>query len=423
MTSGPARVSRWEFAAAGVTLFMFAEAFLPRLLSPGVSDVTGEIPESTLLRYLWLPFYGLIAIGLFMAGPKVWSTVWRSPWMMLLALIAMASAAWSIDADLSIRRGFALLATTLLGVYLAVRFDWLTALRLLAAVWLGLLAASLIAGIVAPGWARMGDVHPGAWSGGWWEKNQLGGHASRASFLFAFLAWRDGAFRRTWFAAALISIVLVVLAQSATALLGVGLGFAVLAGAWWMLKGRVWSLAMVWGGVTTLGIGVIIAIAKPELLLGVIGKDATLTGRTDIWDQLFAAISRKPALGYGYMAFWGPDSEPRYWLQQAVDWLAPNGHNGWLDLTISLGVAGLAIFALDVALSGWRAAKLATVSPTGMFALGFLAQFLLFSMSESIILQQNSILWATYVMVSAKLAMEARRSANVLAPFAAGKTA
>jgi O-antigen ligase len=421
--STASRVGRSEFAAAGVTLFMFAEAFVPRLLSPGVNDLTGEIQESTLLRYLWLPFYGLIAIGLFMAGRQVWSAIWRSPWMVLLALMAMASAAWSIDADLSLRRGFALLATTMLGVYLAVRFDWLTALRLLAVVWLGLLAASLIAGIVAPGWARMGDVHPGAWSGGWWEKNQLGGHASRASFLFAFLAWRDGVFRRPWIAAVLISAALVVLAQSATALLGVGLGLAVLAGAWWMLKGRVWSLAMAWGGVTALGVGAILAIAKPELLLSLIGKDPSLTGRTEIWDQLFAAISQKPVLGYGYLAFWGPDSEPRYWLQQAVEWLAPNGHNGWMDLTISLGVVGLGVFALDVVLSGWRAAKLATVSPAGVFALGFLAQFLLFSMSESIILQQNSILWATYVMVSAKLAMEARRSADVLPPFAAGKTA
>ncbi|HVY88032.1 MAG TPA: O-antigen ligase family protein [Hyphomonadaceae bacterium] len=414
---------RWEFAAAGVTLFMFAEAFVPRLLSPGVSDVTGEIPESTLLRYLWLPFYGLIAIGLFMAGSKVWGAIWRSPWTVLLAVMAMASALWSIDPDLSFRRGIALLATTMLGVYLAVRFDWLTALRLLAIVWLALMAASMAAGIVAPGWARMGEVHPGAWSGGWWEKNQLGGHAARASFLFAFLAWRDAAFRKAWGLGFLISVALAVLSKSATSLLGVGLGVGVLGAAWWMLRGRVWSLALVWGGVTMLGLGVIVAMVKPEILLSVIGKDPTLTGRTDIWDQLFQAISRKPVLGYGYLAFWGPESEPRYWLQQAVEWLAPNGHNGWIDLAISLGFVGFAIYALDVVLAGWRAARLSMVSPTGVFAIGFLAQFLLFSMSESIILAQNSILWATYVMVSAKLAMEARRSANVPPPFAAGQTA
>ena len=45
-----------------------------------------------------------------------------------------------------------------------------------------------------------------------------------------------------------------------------------------------------------------------------------------------------------------------------------------------------------------------------VFAIGFLAQFMLFAMSESIILAQNSILWATYVFVSCKLALEAQRA-------------
>ena len=66
-------------------------------------------------------------------------------------------------------------------------------------------------------------------------------------------------------------------------------------------------------------------------------------------------------------------------------------------------------------LSAWRAARLSIVSPAGVFAIGFLAQFMLFAMSESIILAQNSILWATYAFVAAKLAIEARVAA--LPPF------
>jgi O-antigen ligase len=148
----------------------------------------------------------------------------------------------------------------------------------------------------------------------------------------------------------------------------------------------------------------------PGLLLGLIGKDETLTGRTDIWVELAAAISQKPALGYGYLAFWGLDSEPRYWLEKAVAWNAPSGHNGWLDLAISLGITGVIVFAIDAVAATGRAVKLSLRSPAGVFAIGFLAQFMLFAMSESIILAQNSILWATYAFVSAKLALEARQS-------------
>lgn len=413
------RVSRLELILAGATLFMFAEAFLPRLLAPSAVDVTGEVPESTLLRFLWLPFYALIGIGLIIAGKDVWRVMFRSPWLVLLALLAIASALWSIDPELSFRRGIAVLATTLMGVYLAARYDWISALRLLAVIWFGLMAASFIAGIVAPGFAVMHEVHPGAWSGGWSEKNALGGHAARASFLFAFLAWRDEPYRRWWAGGLILSLLLVVLSKSATALLGASLGLGVLFAAWWMLKGRRWSLALVWGVVCIAVAAVMIYITAPGILLGIIGKDATLTGRTDIWIELAAAIEKKPALGYGYLAFWGLDSEPRYWLERAVDWNAPSGHNGWLDLAISLGLVGVVIFSIDVAASAWRAARLSITSPAGVFAIGFLAQFMLFAMSESIILAQNSILWATYAFVAAKLTMEARRSAEVLPPFAA----
>lgn len=415
-----ASAGKWEIAAAAVTLFMFAEAFLPRLLAPAVTT-PGEVPESTLLRYLWLPFYGLVGIGLLAAGRETLRAIAASPWLILLAVLAIASAAWSIDPELSFRRGIAVLSTTLLGVYLAARFDWLTALRLLGGVWFGLMLASFIAGLVAPSLAVMSEIHPGAWSGGWGEKNQLGGHAARAAFLFAFLCWRDEKFRKTWGAALVLSLALVVLSKSATALLGVLLGGGVIASAWWMLKGRVLSLALIWFAACVIGAAILVYAAAPGALLGLIGRDASLTGRTDIWAELVTAINDRPMLGYGYLAFWGLDSEPRYWLEKAVDWNAPSGHNGWLDLAISLGLVGVAIYALDFIVSAWRSVKLALVSPTGVFAIGFLAQFMLFAMSESIILAQNSILWATVAMVSTKLALDARKFREVPPPFASNE--
>ena len=286
------RISRLEYALAGITLFMFAEAFLPRLLAPGPVDASGEAPESTLLRFLWLPFYGLIGVGLVLAARDAFRTMSRSPWLVTLALLAIASAWWSIDAELSFRRGIAVFATTLLGVYLASRFDWIGALRLFACVWFCLMAASFVAGIVAPGFSHAGEIHPGAWIGGWGEKNALGGHAARASFLFAFLVWRDAGPRKWWLGGLVLSLALVVLSKSATALLGAGLGLGVLAAAWWMLKGRRWSLALAWGGASVGGFLVLIYLTAPALLLGVLGKDETLTGRTDIWSSSCARSNR-----------------------------------------------------------------------------------------------------------------------------------
>jgi O-antigen ligase len=209
-----------------------------------------------------------------------------------------------------------------------------------------------------------------------------------------------------------VSLALVVLSKSATALLGALLGIGIIAAAWWMLKGRRFSLMLIWSVTIVGSTAVLVYLTAPGLVLGLIGKDETLTGRTDIWVELAAAIEQKPALGYGYLAFWGLDSEPRYWLEKAVAWNAPSGHNGWLDLAISLGLVGVAIFAIGLLATLWQAVSLSLRSPAGVFAIGFLAQFLLFAMSESIVLAQNSILWATFAFVSAKLALDQREAAR-----------
>jgi O-antigen ligase len=402
------RISRLEYTLAGLVLLMFAEAFLPRLLAPAPTDVSGEAPESDLLRLLWLPAYALIVAGLVLIWKDAWRALARAPWLVALALLAIASAIWSIDPELSLRRGVALLATALLGLYLAARYDWLGALRLLGIVWFALMAASFLAGLIATDFAVMQETHVGAWSGGWSEKNALGGHAARAAFLFTFLAWRDQPWRAWWIGGLALALALVLLSRSTTGLLGAALGLGVLAAAWWMLKGRRWSLALGWSVATA---GVLAALAfcvAPDVVLGVFGKDETLTGRTAIWAALGEAVAEKPVLGHGYMAYWGLDSEPRYWLSRALAWNVPSGHNGWIDLAISLGAVGVTVFAIDLMLTLWRAGRLAPVSPAGVFALGFLAQFLLFAMSESVLAAQNSILWATYVFVGVKLALSER---------------
>lgn len=405
--AGSGKPGRIEIALAVLTLLMFTEAFLPKLLAPPPDVAAAD--ENIFLRYLWLPFYGLVLAGLFMAGRNALSAIVRSPMLMMLCAMSLLSTLWSIAPDVSIRRGVAVTATTLLGVYVAARFDWRDGLRLIAGVWFGLLAATLISGVIAPNFAVDHETHAGAWTGGWWEKNQMGGHAARSAMMFAFLVWRDAAWRRAWIVALFLSMTLVVLSSSATALLGMMLGFAVLGAAWWMVKGRHAAIVLLWAMVVGAGGLAMIYAAAPGVMLKLIGKDPTLTGRTDIWEELIRAINVRPWLGYGYQAFWSKESEPRYWLQLAVDWAAPSGHNGWLDLAISLGLVGFVLFLLDYLLSIWRAIAQATRAPAGVFALGVLAQLMLFSMSESILLWQNSIIWATYCFVSARLALDAKR--------------
>ena len=239
--------------------------------------------------------------------------------------------------------------------------------------------------------------------------------------VFAFLAWRDAGWRRGWMAALCALMTLVLLSTSVTAPPGMVLGFFVPGAAWWMVKGRYAAAVLLRAVAVAVSALTIVHVVAPGLLLRVIGKNAILAGRTNIWEELTGNIQAKAWLGYGYQAFGSKDSEPQCWFRQAVDWAGPSGHDGWLDLAVSPGPVRPVLFLLDYPLSIWRALDHAPRRPAGVIALAMLMQFMLLSMSESILLCQNPIIWATYCFVSARLALDAGQqracsSAPVLIP-------
>ncbi|WP_300380944.1 O-antigen ligase [Henriciella sp.] len=410
-----------EYALVFVCLVVFTEGLLPRLFA-SESD-----PESTFLRLLWLPVYALIGIGCAATLPRFLKTVVRLPFLVFILTLACLSWTWSINPEVTERRAIAIFATTLGGLFLAVRYDWRTLLRLLGAVWLFMAVISFASGLLTPGFGVMSEVHPGAWRGMWWEKNALGGHMARAAFLLALLMIVDRPWRLVWGGGLVMSVALVLLSTSKTALLGMMAGFAVLVVAAWMRRGIATTLSTIWLGVISLGaIGLVILI-EPQLVFQLLGRDATLTGRTDIWTALLDAIAARPWLGYGYGAFWGLHSEPAYMVRLATEWLVPTAHNGWLETALSIGLIGLGGFMLSFLLLLVRSAWLAVHDWYGVFALGLCGQFLLFSLSESIALQQNTIVWVTYVAVAGKVAnsvrnkMQSVRKAPPIKPSAPGR--
>jgi len=67
-----------------------------------------------------------------------------------------------------------------------------------------------------------------------------------------------------------------------------------------------------------------------------LGRDATLTGRTDIWADVMPARSQRPLLGYGFGSFWTNARRQLYKI--------PTAHNGYLDILLELGEVGLAFY-------------------------------------------------------------------------------
>ena len=67
------------------------------------------------------------------------------------------------------------------------------------------------------------------------------------------------------------------------------------------------------------------------LLLHLLGKDPTLTGRTDFWRLMLQAAADRPLLGYGYSTGFRDVVAKSVAAHSGFGDL-PNAHNGYLDV-------------------------------------------------------------------------------------------
>lgn len=379
-------------------LLLFSNALIPPLLT----DETR--PEgSPILRLMWLPLYGIIfLVGMYRIIPLINLTV-RLPLIIMLMGVIAASTFWSIDQGLTFRRFIAIGMTTVFGLHMASRYTWREVLTLLGVTWIILCIGSFIFSLGVPSLGVEQFEHAGAWKGLWFQKNALGGHMARASFLFAFLLIVDRHLRGMWSVGLVMSIALVLLSTSATALLGMMVGFLTLMTGLIMRRGAIQSLTVFWLAVTLGSVFAIVFATNPDAIFGLLGRDATLTGRTDIWEALFDVIEQRPNRGFGYGAFWSEGSLQALYVREITQWEVPTAHNGWLETWLGIGLIGLVIFSLSFVFTTIRAAITAFSDWYGFFALGYILQFIVFSLSESNILQQNSIDWLTYAAIAGLL--------------------
>jgi O-antigen ligase len=81
-----------------------------------------------------------------------------------------------------------------------------------------------------------------------------------------------------------------------------------------------------------------------------LGRNTTLTGRTDIWDELFR-MTENPLLGTGFESFWLGSRAEHLW---DMYYFHPNqAHNGYIETYINLGWIGVGLL-VGLVISGYR---------------------------------------------------------------------
>jgi O-antigen ligase len=380
-------------------LLLFAGAFVTFL-----GGKTEGTTTSPLLLAAYVAVYGIafLLLAVRLRRPVYLAT--REPLLLLLVGIAVISVLWSVAPEVTLRRSFALLGTTLFGVYLAMRFSVSELLRLLA--WAVGIAA-LLSTVVALALPVYG-TDDGAWQGIFRQKNVLGRVMGLGGLVFLLLAVSARRYRWFGWVGFGLSVILVVMADSMTSL-AVLLILPVLLPVCGALRWN-YGLAVPFFIVVFLlsGVAITLLLNNLELVLAAVERDETFTGRSYIWNPVLDKIWERPLLGYGYGAFWqGWEGESAHvlvrinmtqWLSKASS-LPDHSHNGFLDLWLDVGLLGLSVFVVGVFLALLRAIQLirSTKAVEDTWPLMYLAFLLSNAVTYPVGLEENSIWWVLYV--------------------------
>jgi exopolysaccharide production protein ExoQ len=172
-----------------------------------------------------------------------------------------------------------------------------------------------------------------------------------------------------------------IVGMSATAVTALATGLAFFFGLLLMKKYKMYprsnTLLMIIGAVIIFGtVTVFAGGATVAAFTSTLGRDVTLTGRTEIWAALIPYLIQNPILGGGFGGFWIPTIQQEVRIGEA--------HNGYLDVLLELGFFGLLLVSMFL-LSSCRMAhrELKRDFDWASFYICFLLMALVHNISES----------------------------------------
>jgi O-antigen ligase len=260
-----------------------------------------------------------------------------------------------------------------------------------------------------------------------YAKNPFGQFTLLAILAGGFLVLRQQSFRAIWGAVAALGVMGLVLSRSVTSV-GVALIAVAALGIvhWFRRRPRmVGAMALIAGMMTLLASHALVVVFGPpefwsavEAVTRMTGKDATLSGRTYLWELMWRHIQQHPWFGVGYGGFWlgasGDSGQVAYW----VKWGYPGqAHNGYLDILNEVGFVGLSLLVAALILYASRLAQLLMHDVSlGYFHVMVLLVAVGLNFTEASLLRTTNLWWLVIVcsMVEVdKLVMGMRRRSEL----------
>lgn len=151
-----------------------------------------------------------------------------------------------------------------------------------------------------------------------------------------------------------------------------------LLGRTWLNRSRIGSYLFV---ASTAAALLQVTVGLSNFAYGLLGREPTLTGRTQIWQNLLNA-NNSPILGYGFESFWLGNRRTAF--SEGYVFVLNSAHNGYLETYLNLGVVGL-IITLVMLLSAFFKGRreLLIDLDFGRFSIAYLLAFIVYNWTEA----------------------------------------
>lgn len=137
-------------------------------------------------------------------------------------------------------------------------------------------------------------------------------------------------------------------------------------------------------------------IDSSGVLLRMLGRNSTLTGRTEIWKAVLS-FHTNPLWGIGFDSFWLGGR-----IRMVADRIGYTGiaeaHNGYLETYLNVGWIGVALLAWSILRGYRRAVAVLRVDPdAGRFQLGMIVAAVIYNLSE-VAFRNVNVIWVAFLL-------------------------
>lgn len=402
-------LNRFEAIFSVLALIHVSGGILPILLAQGASEGDGVdigALDLSLVPKLSLLIYFCAFVLLVLRWKKVINVVFKGKFIWLFVLLVFISVFWSENPERTFRWGVYGIGTTTLGLYFGTRYSLKEQLRILAWTFVISMTLSILFIVALPKYGIMAAIHEGAFRGIYTHKNGFGIMTVLASVIFFLQA--INAQRKSWifWLFLIVSIILTILSRSTTSLLtmlmmlSLCIAYRIFRWRYEILVSTVLSILIL--GIT--GLLLFFNFIGTDALFEALGKDPTLSSRTEIWRHVWQAIQLKPWLGYGSTAFWdgmGLEGASKY-VELAVRAEVSYAHNGFLDIILGVGFIGLSLFLISYFATLIKSLVLLRKTNTAeaYWPLLFLTYLILTNVAEGTISSLDGLFWLLYSTIT-----------------------